>query len=346
MPIVRPVHAATVVLGSLVMLLGACGSSSGGANGKTRNAALDVALVNGEFAAGNGGWSGTGFTLDRGCATNAPDANLPSLGAWTKNALTFSTRGASVTQQVTIPQPAVVEFSVTAVIPADDPKSVLSVGLTTFAESQNSGPRFGVEATKPTQIKLSLATTEPNEVVTIALRGVASKSRRGCFGPSFSNASLKVSYTPAPTTTQLPTTTSSTTTPATSTTTTTIPKTTTTTPRTTTIAANTPKCRLKWNGKIFTACKAMKMVFGYFDGYNVTTDSRFQAQFALASREYTILNRYSGARLVINILFEDGTSIANAAISYFTDEYADKMNYPRSVVDVPFATSSPKPYFG
>ena len=103
---------------------------------------------------------------------------------------------------------------------------------------------------------------------------------------------------------------------------------------------------MKWDGKVLTACKPIKKIFGYYEGYSVTTDSRFQTEFNFPGKEFWIESRFGTARLVINIIFDDGTSVADARISFLTDEYADSMNYPRSTVDVPFATKAPTPYFG
>jgi len=221
--------------------LAACAESATPTETKTKNSALGATLVNGDFTPTGGGWTGQGFTLDRGCGANTPTAFRPSLGVWAKNSLAFGYRAAEVRQVITVPEPSTVELAITGAVRTDDNRGWFSIGLNDANENMTTGQKTGAAATTPTVYKLSVTTTNRNEQVTVKLAGSGKNAWRGCYGPVLSKAALNAIATAAPTTTLPETTTTlapeTTTTTVPETTTSTVPETTTTT--TTTIAATT-----------------------------------------------------------------------------------------------------------
>lgn len=114
-------------------------------------------LVNGNFSADGGGWSGAsgGSSCSNG---------VPSLGVWDgQSQLTFSYMQNSVSQQVTIPSPSALELSFLANGPWGGTYSA------TISDS-NESATTGVLTAGTNQVSnLGVTTTQNDEVVTITL---------------------------------------------------------------------------------------------------------------------------------------------------------------------------------
>jgi hypothetical protein len=137
-------------------------------------------LVNGDFSANGGGWSGAsgGSSCSNG---------VPSLGVWDgQSQLTFSYIQNSVSQQVTIPSPSALELSFLANGPWGGTYSA------TISDS-NESATTGVLTAGTNQVSnLGVTTTQNDEVVTITFAGKDSLFWAGCYGPVIRNASLTV----------------------------------------------------------------------------------------------------------------------------------------------------------
>lgn len=178
-------------------LLAACGSKSNDSSGdgsKTKNAALATAplpLVNGDFTASGGGWSGVGFTLGVGCKTPGTPANtVPSLGAWLPNALSFGTSQQTVQQVVAIPNPAKVTFSFRGQVRGDRTDGSFRGELSDSDEKVTTGDQTGPALVPGKNFELSVTTKTAGEKVTIKLTGGMPANWSGCYGPVVTNASL------------------------------------------------------------------------------------------------------------------------------------------------------------
>ncbi|CAB5019328.1 unannotated protein [freshwater metagenome] len=177
----------------LVLCLVAAACSSGGdggaSSGRTKNAALPVplALVNGTFTAGAGGWVGSGYTLGDGCF--GAGVSTPSLGKWAPNSLTFSFTSQAVTQKVVVAAPGLVTFSVT--VYDGGMASPFQVLLQDSNETATAGQAATGWAFTPAKaVSVSVTTTVVNEPVTITLSGVSANYWGNCYGVQMTNASL------------------------------------------------------------------------------------------------------------------------------------------------------------
>ena len=137
-------------------------------------------LVNGDFSADGGGWSGAsgGSSCSNG---------VPSLGVWDgQSQLTFSYMQNSVSQQVIIPSPSALELSFLANGPNGGTYSA------TISDS-NESATTGVLTAGTNQVSnLGVTTTQNDEVVTITFAGKDALFWAGCYGPVIRNASLTV----------------------------------------------------------------------------------------------------------------------------------------------------------
>ena len=222
----RRVLAAVVV--GLVFFTACTGTEN--AAPRARNSTLgSVDVKNGNFAAGGGGWLLAGVELGAGCNASGGD---PSLGTWKKNALAFGYRKSSVTQSVVIPNPSTVVLKIDGAVRFDQSDSTFVVDLKSMTQAVSTGTQTGAVLVTPQTFTLSVATTAPNESVTISATGNSSKFWAGCYGPMLSNASITVTPNASPIVIVAPTT-SIAVAPAT---TSTLAVTPTTTPTTTTIA--------------------------------------------------------------------------------------------------------------
>lgn len=140
-------------------------------------------LINGNFSANGGGWTGANGGAE--CSSGSP-----SLGLWGGPQLTFSYVQHSVSQQVTIPTSSTVELSFSASGPwggtysatLSDSNETVTTGVLTAGQSQTS--------------TLSVATTSNDEIVTVTFSGVDSLFWAGCYGPIIQNASLTATAPP------------------------------------------------------------------------------------------------------------------------------------------------------
>lgn len=140
-------------------------------------------LINGNFSANGGGW--TGATGGAGCS-----GGFPSLGLWGGSQLTFSYVQNSVSQQVTVPTPSTLDLSFSGSGPwggtysatLSDSNETVTTGILTAGENQTSN--------------LSITTTSNNEVVTVTFSGVDSLFWAGCYGPVIRNVSLTAASAP------------------------------------------------------------------------------------------------------------------------------------------------------
>jgi hypothetical protein len=134
-------------------------------------------LINGTFSSSGGGWSGA--TGGSGCTSG-----IPSLGSWAANALTFSYVQNSVSQSISIPNPGVVTFTITA-NRGWNSNGTYTVTLADSNESKNFTQTSGAGT-----FSLSVSTTSSNENVTVTISGKDGMGWAGCYGPGFTNASL------------------------------------------------------------------------------------------------------------------------------------------------------------
>ncbi|MSZ84971.1 MAG: DUF1566 domain-containing protein, partial [Actinobacteria bacterium] len=165
------------------------GGDGGASSGRTKNAALPVplALVNGTFTAGAGGWVGSGYTLGDGCF--GAGVSTPSLGKWAPNSLTFSFTSQAVTQKVVVAAPGLVTFSVT--VYDGGMASPFQVLLQDSNETATAGQAATGWAFTPAKaVSVSVTTTVVNEPVTITLSGVSANYWGNCYGVQMTNASL------------------------------------------------------------------------------------------------------------------------------------------------------------
>lgn len=348
-----------------LLALAACAEPATNNETKTKNAALGGALVNGDFTPNGGGWTGVGFTLDRGCGSNSPNAFRPSLGAWAKNTLAFGFRAADVRQSIVIPQPSKVEFAITGAVRADDNRGWFSISLIDGNENKSTGQKTGTTATSPTVFKLAVTTTAPNEEVMIVLSGSGRNVWRGCYGPTLSKASLNVVASPVALTT-VPEMTTSTLSPTTTTTTTTItitttiPETTTTTIPASTTTTNPLACvisaiRTGGTGSSIpirvTACRPMKnLQISYWLGgtrltysvlANVPNSTTADIDF------FSVLKRYMGQpndlpdSISLEPWFSDGTRIPAVRLPISTTPQSVSVILPPPTTTIPPTTTLP-----
>jgi len=134
-------------------------------------------LINGNFSANGGGW--TGANGGAGCSGGSP-----SLGLWAASQLTFSYVQNSVTQQVIVPSPSNLELSFLA---SSEWGGTYSATLSDSNESDTTGVLTAGVIQAST---LQITTTEQNELVTVTFSGVDSLFWAGCYGPVIKNASL------------------------------------------------------------------------------------------------------------------------------------------------------------
>jgi uncharacterized protein YjbI with pentapeptide repeats len=185
-----------VVVAVAVLAVG-CGPSETSAP-RTRNAAGDSAnLINGNFVAGGGGWSvfGSGVAVGAGCNSSGGD---PSLGAWKKNALAFGYRRSTVSQSVLIPKPSTVVLKINGSVRDDQRDATFLVDLKSAAQGVSTGLQTGAELVNAQTFTLSVATSNPNESVTVSVTGSSSKYWAGCYGPMISNANISVTPNVSP----------------------------------------------------------------------------------------------------------------------------------------------------
>jgi len=142
-------------------------------------------IINPTFSSAGGGWAGA----SGGASCSGGN---PSLGSWQANALNFSYVWNVVTQTVVISQPSEVEFSYTVQDRAEAwINGRYSVSISDEDQSVTSG--IVVAPDQQTTLNLSLTTTQPNEVVTIAIGGDDNGLFwAGCYGPIFTNAQISV----------------------------------------------------------------------------------------------------------------------------------------------------------
>lgn len=137
-------------------------------------------LVNGDFSADGGGWSGVsgGSSCSNG---------VPSLGVWGgQPQLTFSYIQNSVSQQVVIPSPSALELSFLANGPNGGTYSA------TISDSNESATTGVLTAGENQVSNLGITTTQNDEVVTVTFAGKDALFWAGCYGPVIRNASLTV----------------------------------------------------------------------------------------------------------------------------------------------------------
>ena len=142
-------------------------------------------IINPTFSSAGGGWAGA----SGGASCSGGN---PSLGSWQANALNFSYVWNVVTQTVVISQPSAVQFSYTVQDRTENwINGRYSVLISDGDQSVTSGIVIAPE--QQTTLTLSLTTTQPNEVVTIAIGGDDNGLFwSGCYGPIFTNAQISV----------------------------------------------------------------------------------------------------------------------------------------------------------
>ena len=142
-------------------------------------------IVNPTFSSAGGGWAGA----SGGASCSGGN---PSLGSWQSNALNFSYVWNVVTQTVVISQPSAVQFSYTVQDRTENwINGRYSVLISDGDQSVTSG--IVIAPNEQTTLTLSLTTTQPNEVVTIAIGGDDNGLFwAGCYGPIFTNAQISV----------------------------------------------------------------------------------------------------------------------------------------------------------
>ena len=188
----RRVLGVAVVIAALVS---ACTGTETAAP-RRRNATVDsAALVNGNFAAGGGGWSENGVALGAGCNGSGGD---PSLGVWRKNAIAFGFRRSTVSQTVVIPNPSTVVLKIDGAVRDDQRDATFVVELKSKAQTASTGSQTGAALVATQTFTLSVVTVTPNESVTVSATGSSSKFWAGCYGPIISNASFVVSPNASP----------------------------------------------------------------------------------------------------------------------------------------------------
>jgi len=190
-------RAPIALFAAAALSLAACGSESNDsseASAKTKNAALATAplpLLNADFSATGGGWTGTGFKLGIGCQKpGAPANRQPSLGAWLPNALSFGTSQQTVVQEVAIPKATKVTFSFRGQVRGDRLDGSFMGRLSDADESVSTGAQTGAGLVAGKQFDLSVTTKTDGEKVKISLTGGTPANWSGCYGPVITNAVL------------------------------------------------------------------------------------------------------------------------------------------------------------
>ena len=185
---------------SLVASLAACAEDGTRDTAKTKNAALEPTLVNGNFAPNGGGWIGSRGYVDDGCASKTVINGRPSLGVWAKSGLAFGYDTTAVEQAVVVPQPSTVTFQIAGYVRPDNPDGWFKIDIADSNESQTSGRQTGKALLIAKVFRLTITTSRPNEYISIMMTGSSGNNWIGCYGPVLLAARLFVT-SPAPFTT-------------------------------------------------------------------------------------------------------------------------------------------------
>lgn len=275
---------------AVVALVSSCSSETNSSD-RIRNSTLKPSILNGQFASGVPGWVGSGFALGRGCASNTSSATRPSLGEWKANSLAFGSRQATVTQSVIVPEPSLLTFTITGAVRTDDLGGWFVVNLADRDEDVSTGRKTGAEVTSPSPYTLNVATTSPNESVTISLTGSGKKNWKGCYGPILSNATLRLSPTVASTVEGTSTTSS---------------------PR----LVGSNSCLIALSGSTLEACQPFaKYSIQFFNAAGPVSAVR-SVQRAGASKTATFKPDPRADSAVVSITFKDGSTVQGVKISF------------------------------
>ena len=144
-----------------------------------------VAVVNPTFTAGQGGWNLISTSTGARCGSGGKD---PSLGEFSPNSLFFGQSQASVEQKVVVPKAGLTRLSVYATVTSD--YAMASVVL--IDGDENNSSKTLISPLNRQFVTVSVTTTQPNETVTISLRGsyATRAADNTCTGAKFENISL------------------------------------------------------------------------------------------------------------------------------------------------------------